>query len=169
MKNKIKLGEAVTFFNYKRKPLNADQRHLKQGIYPYYGASGIIDHLDDFAFDGRYLLISEDGDNLKTRKQPISFIAEGKFLTNNHVHVLTGNDDETLDYLKFYFSQLDIFPYLTGAVQQKLSKKVLENIEIIFPSYKKRKAINQKLNDLENKIQLNLKMSETLEEMANLI
>lgn len=166
MTHKIKLGETVSFFNYKRKPLSAAQRHHKQGNYPYYGASGIIDYVDEFAFDGRYLLISEDGDNLKSRKQPIAFIAEGKFLTNNHIHVLTGIDDETLDYLKFYFSQLDIFPYLTGAVQQKLSKKVLENIEIIFPSYQKRKAINQKLNNLENKIQLNLKMSETLEEMA---
>ena len=132
MSDFIALGQVVTFLNAKRKPLNSKERETRKGAYPYYGASDIVDYIDDYIFDGRYLLISEDGENLKTRKTPIAFFAEGKFWVNNHAHIIAGNDDETLDYLKYYFSQLNISGYLTGAVQPKLSKGVLEKIEIFL-------------------------------------
>ncbi|WP_077584006.1 restriction endonuclease subunit S, partial [Rodentibacter pneumotropicus] len=167
--NKMVLGDVVNFLNSKRKPLSSKERETKKGIYPYYGASDIVDYIDEFIFDGRYLLISEDGENLKTRKTPIAFIAEGKFWVNNHAHIVEGKDDETIDYLKFYFSQFNLLPFLTGAVQPKLSKGVLEKIEIDFPTYEKRKFINQRLRDIEQKIQLNTQISQTLEQITQAI
>ena len=159
---KVALGTVIEFLNKRRKPLSSKERENKKGVYPYYGASDI----DEFIFDGRYLLISEDGENLKTRKTPIAFIAEGKFWVNNHAHIVEGKDDETIDYLKFYFSQFNLLPFLTGAVQPKLSKGVLEKIEIDFPTYEKRKFINKQLKDLENKIQLNTQINQTVEKIA---
>ena len=163
---KVALGTVIKFLNKRRKPLSSKERENKKGVYPYYGASDIVDYIDEFIFDGRYLLISEDGENLKTRKTPIAFIAEGKFWVNNHAHIVEGKDDETIDYLKFYFSQFNLLPFLTGAVQPKLSKGVLEKIEIDFPTYEKRKFINKQLKDLENKIQLNTQINQTLEQIA---
>ena len=163
---KVALGTVIEFLNKRRKPLSSKERENKKGVYPYYGASDIVDYIDEFIFDGRYLLISEDGENLKTRKTPIAFIAEGKFWVNNHAHIVEGKDDETIDYLKFYFSQFNLLPFLTGAVQPKLSKGVLEKIEIDFPTYEKRKFINKQLKDLENKIHLNTQINQTLEQIA---
>ena len=163
---KVALGTVIEFLNKRRKPLSSKERENKKGVYPYYGASDIVDYIDEFIFDGRYLLISEDGENLKTRKTPIAFIAEGKFWVNNHAHIVEGKDDETIDYLKFYFSQFNLLPFLTGAVQPKLSKGVLEKIEIDFPTYEKRKFINKQLKDLENKIQLNTQINQTVEKIA---
>lgn len=163
---KVALGTVIEFLNKRRKPLSSKERENKKGVYPYYGASDIVDYIDEFIFDGRYLLISEDGENLKTRKTPIAFIAEGKFWVNNHAHIVEGKDDETIDYLKFYFSQFNLLPFLTGAVQPKLSKGVLEKIEIDFPTYEKRKFINKQLKDLEKKIQLNTQINQALEQIA---
>ncbi|AAK03622.1 HsdA [Pasteurella multocida subsp. multocida str. Pm70] len=163
------MEDIVNFLNAKRKPLSAKERENRKGIYPYYGASDIVDYIDDYIFDGRYLLISEDGENLKTRKTPIAFIAEGKFWVNNHAHIISGKDDQTIDYLKYYFSNFDLMPFLTGAVQPKLSKGILEKIEIDFPCYEKRKRVNQFLGSLDNKIDLNTQTNQTLEQIAQAI
>ena len=167
--SKVRFGTIVNFLNAKRKPLSSKERENKSGIYPYYGASDIVDYIDEYIFNGTYLLISEDGENLKSRKTPIAFIANGKFWVNNHAHIVEGKDDETIDYLKYYFSQLDLSPYITGAVQPKLSKGVLEKIEIDFPSYEIRKSINQILGLLDDKIQLNTQTNQTLEAIAQAI
>lgn len=167
--SKVRFGTIVNFLNAKRKPLSSKERENKSGIYPYYGASDIVDYIDEYIFNGTYLLISEDGENLKSRKTPIAFIANGKFWVNNHAHIVEGKDDETIDYLKYYFSQLDLSPYITGAVQPKLSKGVLEKIEIDFPSYEIRKSINQILGLLDDKIQLNTQTNQTLEQIAQAI
>lgn len=167
--SKVRFGIIVNFLNAKRKPLSSKERENKSGIYPYYGASDIVDYIDEYIFNGTYLLISEDGENLKSRKTPIAFIANGKFWVNNHAHIVEGKDDETIDYLKYYFSQLDLSPYITGAVQPKLSKGVLEKIEIDFPSYEIRKSINQILGLLDDKIHLNTQTNQTLEAIAQAI
>ncbi len=73
-----KISEVAEFLNYKRVPLKSLDREKRQGIYPYYGASGVVNYIDDYIFDETYLLISEDGENLRTRKTPIAFKAIGK-------------------------------------------------------------------------------------------
>jgi len=162
----VALKDIVEFLNAKRIPLSSKVRENRKGVYPYYGASGIVDYLDNYIFDGTYLLISEDGENLKTRKTPIAFIAEGKYWVNNHAHILDEKDDGILVYLKYYFSVLNIKPYLTGAVQPKLNKRTLSEIPIRLAPRETRLKINYILSTLDDKIELNRKMNETLEAMA---
>src|SRR5262245_108606 len=87
------LGEIAEFLDGKRIPLSEAQRQTRRGPFPYYGASGIIDYVDDYIFDERLLLLSEDGANLVARTKPIAFIAEGKYWVNNHAHVLRPHAD----------------------------------------------------------------------------
>jgi type I restriction enzyme S subunit len=78
------LAELTENFDGRRVPVKEADR--RAGPYPYYGASGIVDHVDDWLFDGEYLLIAEDGENLRTRRTPVAFLARGKFWVNNHLH-----------------------------------------------------------------------------------
>jgi type I restriction enzyme, S subunit len=125
--------ELCEVLNNKRIPLSSMQRENRKGVFPYYGASGIIDYIDDFIFDGEYVIISEDGENLKSRKTPVAFLGYGKFWVNNHAHILRGKLNGINEVLIQHFSQLDLNPYLTGAVQPKLNKQNLESVKIPIP------------------------------------
>jgi type I restriction enzyme S subunit len=78
------LGEVTQNFDAIRVPVRETERH--EGPYPYYGASGVVDHVGKYLFDGEYLLVAEDGENLRTRNTPVAFLARGKFWVNNHAH-----------------------------------------------------------------------------------
>jgi len=119
--------------NSKRVPIKKGDRAVRQGIYPYYGATGIIDSFDDYKFDGDYLLIAEDGKNLLFRKKDNAFLASGKFWVNNHAHVLSFNGVTSLIYLMKFFNFLDLKPHITGIDQIKLNKTNLEKIPISVP------------------------------------
>ena len=162
-----KLSDLCEILDSKRKPLSALQRAKKQGIYPYYGAQGIIDHLDDHLLDGEYLLVAEDGANLETRNQPIANIAKGKIWVNNHAHVLGSNGKCPLNLLGFILNNMNISPYVTGCAQPKLNQENLRNIEIELPSHID--SIASILSSLDRKIELNNKINADLEEMAQAI
>lgn len=162
-----KLSDLCEILDSKRKPLSALQRAKKQGIYPYYGAQGIIDHLDEYLLDGEYLLVAEDGANLETRNQPIANIAKGKIWVNNHAHVLGNNGKCPLNLLGFILNNMNISPYVTGCAQPKLNQENLRNIEIELPSHIDR--IASILFSLDRKIELNNKINADLEEMAQAI
>lgn len=162
-----KLSDLCVILDAKRKPLAALQRAKKQGIYPYYGAQGIIDHLDDYLLDGEYLLVAEDGANLETRNQPIANIAKGKIWVNNHAHVLGSNGKCPLNLLGFILNNMNISPYVTGCAQPKLNQENLRNIEIELPSHID--SIASILSSLDRKIELNNKINADLEEMAQAI
>ena len=161
-----KISDICEFQNNKRVPLKSLDREKRQGEYPYYGASGIVDYIDNYIFDGKFLLISEDGENLRTRNTPIAFQAQGRFWVNNHAHILAEKEEGILDYLEYYFSILNINPYITGAVQPKLNKANLDAIEIPIPPVNERLLINQILNSLKEKILLNNQINQTLESIA---
>lgn len=116
----------------KRVPITSGDR--KSGKYPYYGASGIVDYVDDYIFDETLLLISEDGANLKDRVTPIAFQASGQFWVNNHAHVLRFDSSATMLYVEYLINGMDIEKYLTGMAQPKLNQKELNAIPIPFPS-----------------------------------
>ena len=164
-----RISEVANFENNKRVPLKSLDREKRQGDYPYYGASGIVDYIDDFIFDGNYLLISEDGENLRTRNTPIAFQAKGKFWVNNHAHIFSEKEDSILDYLEYYFSVLNIGAYITGAVQPKLNKANLDKIEIPIPPLEERLKLNGVLNSFRDKSRLNRRINQTLEEMAQAV
>lgn len=160
------LGEVINVFNHKRIPLNSRDRAERHGKYPYYGASGIVDYVDDYIFDGEYILISEDGENLRSRKTPIAFRASGKFWVNNHAHIVKSEFDYTDTFLLGVFDNLDINSYITGAVQPKLNKENLLSIKIPHPPLKEQKSIAEILSSLDEKIELNRRMNKTLEEIG---
>jgi type I restriction enzyme, S subunit len=153
--------------NHRRIPLSSMQRAKKKGVFPYYGASGIIDYVDDYIFEGDHVLISEDGENLKSRNTPIAFIASGQFWVNNHAHIVKGKKDFYNKLIVYYMQNLDLNPFLTGAVQPKLNKAALTSIPFFLPSDEKEQtAIASVLSSLDDKIDLLHRQNATLEKMA---
>lgn len=115
-----------------RKPVTSGNREA--GEYPYYGASGIVDYVSDYIFDGDYLLVSEDGANLLARSTPIAFSISGKNWVNNHAHVLRFETYATRRYVEFYLNSIDLSPWISGGAQPKLNQKNLNKINIPLPS-----------------------------------
>lgn len=109
------------------------KKNRTEGKYPYYGASGIVDYVDDYLFDEDLLCISEDGANLLMRTYPIAFPISGKVWVNNHAHVLRFKSLITQKYVEYYFSGLKLDEYITGAAQPKLTQKALNSIIINIP------------------------------------
>jgi type I restriction enzyme S subunit len=160
----VPLGELTENFDGRRVPVKENDR--KPGPYPYYGASGIVDRVDGYLFDGEYLLIGEDGENLRTRQTPIAFMATGKFWVNNHAHIVRGNHRADTRFLSYVLSQTDISGYLTGSTMPKLTQGNLNRLPIISPPLAEQKAIAAVLGALDDKIELNRRMNGTLEAMA---
>ena len=123
-----KLGEVAENLDNMRRPVTGSNRVA--GEYPYYGASGIVDYVDNYIFDGDYLLVSEDGANLTARKTPIAFSISGKNWVNNHAHVLKFETYVERKFVEYYLNNLDISEYVSGAAQPKLNKANLNRIPI---------------------------------------
>lgn len=118
--------------DYKREPITSSER--VKGKYPYYGASGIVDWVDNFIFDDDLLLVSEDGENLSARVTPIAFSIKGKTWVNNHAHVLKFNDLYMQNYVEYFFNQLDLTSKITGTAQPKFNQKALNETMLPIPS-----------------------------------
>lgn len=125
------LGEVCENLDSMRKPITSNFR--KAGNIPYYGASGIVDYVEDFILDGDYLLVSEDGANLLARKTPIAFSVSGKIWVNNHAHILKFRTYAERRFIEFYLNNIDISMYISGAAQPKLNKQNLNKIRIPIP------------------------------------
>jgi restriction endonuclease S subunit len=162
---KVKLGEVAENLDAQRVPLKKSDREERDGLYPYYGASGVIDSLDDYIYDGEYLLVAEDGANLLARSTPIAFRANGQFWVNNHAHVLSFNGKADLHFLEHYLSIVDLEPYVTGSAQPKLNRKNLERIPIPLPPLSEQKriaAILDRADAIRRKRQEAIKLTEQL-------
>lgn len=131
-----------------RIPITKADRNIREKIYDYYGASGVIDKIDGFTHEGRHLLVGEDGANLVARSTPIAFIADGKFWVNNHAHVIATIDCITLDYLAIHINAISLKPYISGGFQPKLSQANLNRILIAFPPLAEQQAIVAKVEKL---------------------
>jgi type I restriction enzyme, S subunit len=130
------LRDVVQIENNRRKPIRAGDRALIQGPYPYYGATGQLDSLNEFAFDGQYALIGEDGDHfLKYALWSMTHLVLGRFNVSNHAHVLKGSDSCTTEWIYHYFRHRDIRAFLTkqGSGRLKLKKASLETMPILLP------------------------------------
>lgn len=124
------LEEVTENHDGRRIPVRREDRIDRQGEYPYYGASGIIDRVDNFLFDGQFLLIAEDGANLLTRSTPIAFQAVGKFWVNNHAHVVTTLAGMPLEHLEHFLNGISLQHYVTGSAQPKLTQKAMNTIAV---------------------------------------
>lgn len=155
------LGELTWNHNAARRPIKSSERC--PGDTPYYGASGVVDWVEGFTHDGEFLLVSEDGENLRSRATPIAFPARGRIWVNNHAHVLTGRMEWDTKFLQYALAVTDVSGYLTGSAQPKLSKAALESIRLRLPAPRDRAAIAELLGALDDKMAANRRVaSQTL-------
>ena len=145
------LQDTVDFLDGQRKPLESADRARRQGTYPYYGASGIIDYIDDYIFDEPLLLLGEDGANIINRSTPLCFIATGKYWVNNHAHVMRPKTGHNIKFLCELLESLDYTRYNTGTAQPKLNQEKCRGIEIILPMYEEQCRIADFLSALDQK------------------
>ena len=125
------LGELAENLDNRRKPVTKSER--VPGGFPYYGASGVVDHVSGYIFDGDFLLVSEDGANLLARSTPIAFSISGKSWVNNHAHVLGFGSYAQRRFVDLYLNSIDLSPFVTGAAQPKLNQANLNTIPIPDP------------------------------------
>ena len=161
------LGEVTENFDARRKPVRSADRI--PGPYPYYGASGVVDNVNDYLFDGEYLLVAEDGENLRTRNTPVAFLARGKFWVNNHAHVVQANDLADTRFLAHLLAVTDISAYLTGSTQPKLSRRGLDSIRLRLPPVTLQRVFAEILGALDDKIAANAELAMKSEQLAQAI
>ena len=140
----------------KRVPITKNQR--EPGSIPYYGASGIVDYVKDYIFDGEYLLVSEDGANLESRTYPIAFSITGKSWVNNHAHILEFKNGDVQAYVELYLNAIPLKDFITGAAQPKLTQENLNKIPIHLPSD------HAKLSEIVRRLKLIKVKLETLQQ-----
>lgn len=145
------LGQISENLDNRRVPITENMRI--RGAIPYYGASGIVDYVNDFIFDEELLCISEDGANLITRTAPIAFSISGKSWVNNHAHVLKFSSRARQKLIEEYINFIKIDDFLTGMAQPKLNKSKIEVIPIpIPPTEKEEQKIADCLSSLDELI-----------------
>jgi restriction endonuclease S subunit len=162
----VPLSQAVEFLDGLRKPIKEADRAKRSGEYPYYGASGIIDTIDDFIFDEPLVLLGEDGANIVDRSSPLAYRVAGKIWVNNHAHVLRVRRPNSLIYVEYYLESLDYKPFVTGTAQPKLNKGVCEGIRIPLPDAKFQTEIELRLLAFEKALDSqaeNLKITRKLQ------
>jgi type I restriction enzyme S subunit len=135
----VPLGTVAKNLDSKRKPVTKGNREA--GVYPYYGASGIVDYVSDYIFDGDYLLVSEDGANLVARVTPIAFSASGKIWVNNHAHVLQFETYAERKFIEYYLNMIDIGRFISAAAQPKLTQDNLNKIPVPAPTIEEQERI----------------------------
>jgi type I restriction enzyme, S subunit len=127
------LGEIINLYDSKRVPLSSRERESRKGIYPYYGATSIMDYIDDYLFEGTYLLMGEDGTVADENDYPILQYVWGKFWVNNHAHILQGNDKFTTEYLYLLLKKTNVSAIITGAVQKKINQGNMNSLKVFIP------------------------------------
>ena len=164
-----KFSELTINFDKERIPLSSSERELKKGKYPYYGAQGIIDYLDEYIFDGEYLLIAEDGENLNSRSQPIASVVSGKFWVNNHAHIVKTNSECDIYYLCYLLNNTNISGYITGSAQPKLNQYNLNNMVLEIQDYETQFKISKILKGINDKIKLNEEINRNLQNLIKIL
>ena len=146
------LEECVDFLDGQRKPIKSDDRKGEKRLYPYYGASGIIDYIDEYIFDGDYILLSEDGANIIDRNYRVAFIANGKIWVNNHAHVLQPHKEMNINFLSEALERINYAIYNTGTTMPKLNQEICRKINLNVPSLSEQNKIGNLLYLLNERI-----------------
>ena len=161
-----KLGEVCDILDSQRKPVTKKDR--KKGIYPYYGATGIQDFVDNYIFDGRYVLVGEDGAKWSANEK-CAYIIEGKTWINNHAHVLSTKNMVIDSFLTYYLNFSDLDSYISGAIIRKLTQSSLKSIPIPLPPKPTQLAIVAELDKINELIQLKKQQLEDYDQLAQSI
>ncbi|WP_456473142.1 restriction endonuclease subunit S [Methanocaldococcus sp.] len=159
----VRLGEIVEIYDNKRVPLNEQEREKMKGPYPYCGANGILDYINNYIFDGEYILLAEDG-GYWGKFENSAYIMNGKFWVNNHAHVLKALNGIAYNrFLMYILNFLDLTPYIVGSTRGKLNQKDMKNIKLPLPPIEEQKAIAEILSKIDKVIQLKKEKKEKLQ------
>ena len=148
------LRKVCEIYDNRRVPLNESERGQRKGHFPYCGANGVLDYIDDFLFDGSYVLLAEDG-GLYSSYEKSAYLMKGKFWVNNHAHILKGivgklNDEFLINCLNF----LDLGKYIVGSTRVKLNQEATKSICIPYPPLPEQQKIAEILTTADRKIEL---------------
>ena len=159
----VRLGEIVNIYDKQRIPLDSEFRLTIKGNIPYCGATGVIDYINDYIFDGEYLLIAEDGGNFG-RFEETAYMMKGKFWANNHVHILRGRDGMSdNNFLMYFINFQDISCYISGSTREKLNQALLKSIIIPLPPLPEQHRIASVLSQIDEVIEKEERYKEKLE------
>jgi type I restriction enzyme S subunit len=161
------LGDIVELFDSKRVPLSGNQRDKMDKIYPYYGAATLMDYVDNYLFDGIYLLLGEDGTVIDNLGYPTLQYVWGKFWVNNHAHVLQGCNGFTVESLYILLKQTSVTSIITGAVQLKINQANLKALAVTVPSVKEMEEYNLLIDPMFVQIRENHDESRRLAELRD--
>ena len=163
------LGDIIINFDSKRKPLSSRQRTEMKGDYRYFGATSVMDYVNDYLFDGKYLLLAEDGSVMKSDNTPYLQYIWGKFWVNNHAHILQAKSPFTVEYLYLLLSQANVQSLVSGAVQLKINQRAMNNFKIKRPPNELVKEFCERIDSMfeqrrknENEIQTLTTLRDTL-------
>jgi len=144
------LGEVCENLDSRRVPITKSKRI--EGTIPYYGASGVVDHVADYLFDEDLLLVSEDGANLLARTYPIAFSISGKTWVNNHAHALRFKEMTSQIFIEHYLNSIKLDDYISGMAQPKLNQKKLNSIAVPFPELAIQEQVIDVIVELDNRL-----------------
>lgn len=162
-------GDVSECFDSKRIPLSKQQREKRKGNIPYYGATSVMDYVDEAIFDDIYLLVGEDGSVLKEDGTPFTQYIWGKSWVNNHAHILKGRNGISTEHLMIFIQQTNISAYITGAVQLKLNQKNMNSIPFLKANNKINVFFAEYIEYLYEKIRKNLDENKILETARDLL
>ena len=148
----ISLGEIVDIYDSKRKPLSSRERESRKGDYRFYGATGVLDYVNDYLFDGEYVLLAEDGTVIDENGYPIVQLVTGQFWVNNHAHIMQAKAGYTNYSLYVALKKLSVNTAVTGAVQLKINQANLCALEMPRIDENKLLTFNQEIEPLFLKI-----------------
>lgn len=161
------VGEHISNFDSKRVPVSGAERNKRKGPYPYHGAAGVMDYVDDYLFEGVYLLLGEDGSVMRDNGLAVTQYVWGRFWVNNHAHVLQGKGSVSTEQAYLHFSFEPVAPYVTGAVQPKLSQGRMNSIPFVFAGNEVCKAFSKAADPWFARLRANADEGETLGALRN--
>lgn len=149
------LEEIIKNFDSKRIPLSSQERNLRKGEYPYYGAASLMDYVDDYIFEGVYILMGEDGTVVTDKGYPVLQYVWDKFWVNNHAHVMQGKEGMPTEYVLLQLQQTNIQHIVTGAVQPKINQGNMNKLPVIIPDSKIMKRFSEAICPIYDKFRCN--------------
>lgn len=165
-----KVEEIINIYDNQRIPLsNKERSEMTKKVYPYYGATSLMDYVDNYIFDGIYLLLGEDGTVIDDFGFPILQYVWGKFWVNNHAHIMTGKNGYNVESLYLFFKQKNIKSIVTGAVQAKISQTNLKNLDAIIPTTSTMEEFNKIIAPMFNAIRNNTNEIKILTQLRDML